>query len=386
MLHHMHIRHDFFMKKEINHIYVSIFIMYFAVSLIGVFVPIYLYSLSYPITSIVFFYFLVSLFFVLFSTIGAKVVSKIGIKYSMFLSAPFLICYYLGLNFLQSFESLFFILPFLLACNMILFNYGYHMNYVEHSDKKKEGKEVSLIGIFTTIATATAPLIAGLVIYNIGYSILFFTGSLLLVLGTIPLFLLKEKHKEVPVNFNLVRKYLLNKIHTGNTMSFTGYAIESVIGRILWPVFLIILLLKTETVGLFITLSFLFSIIVYYFIGKATDKVRDKRKLIKLGTILYFFGWIGRLFVNTPLKVIVVDSYKNMTQKILHVPWSVASYDIARKEQYFMFIVMREITYNLARIIFLPLVILVFYIDFNPFVISFIMASLFTLLYPFLRK
>jgi len=54
--------------------------MTFADSLINIFVPIYLYQLNYPIYSIIFFYFLVSLSFVIFSYPGAKIVSKIGVK------------------------------------------------------------------------------------------------------------------------------------------------------------------------------------------------------------------------------------------------------------------------------------------------------------------
>ena len=51
-----------------------------------------------------------------------------------------------------------------------------------------------------------------------------------------------------------------------------------------------------------------------------------------------------------------------------------------------MFIVTREIIFNLSRIVFLPLLMLVFYLNFHPFIISFILAALFSLLYPFLRK
>ncbi len=386
MLHHTGIRHDFLIKKEINHIYLSIFIMYFATSLIGIFVPIYLYSIGYQISSIVFFYFLVSFYFVLFSTLGAKIFSRIGIKYSIILSTPFLILYYLGLNIIEIGSYLFFLLPVFLSLHMIFFNYGYHMNYIEHSEKKKEGKEVSLIGILTTIATAAAPFIAGIIIVETSYDFLFLIGSFLLVLGTIPVFFLKEKNNEFPIDFVLVKKYLLEKKHSGNVMSFTGYAIESIIGRTLWPIFLIILLIKTDTVGFFVSISFIFSIIVYYFIGNFTDRFKNKDKLIRWGTLFYFFGWLGRLFVNSPLKVILVDTYKSMSQKILHVPWSVSSYDIARKEKYFMFIVTREITYNLARIIILPLVFLFFFLDFYPFLISFLLASFFTLFYPLLKK
>ncbi len=384
-MHHFNRAH-FFRKKEINSIYVSIFLMTLAESLISIFVPIYLYSLGYSIPAVIFYYFLISFFFVLLSTLGARVLSRVGIKYAMLLSTPLTIFYYMGLNFIQSSALVFLLLPSLLASGLILFNYGFHMNYIEHSDMKKEGRQYSFIGILVTVATALGPLVAGYVILVLGYSILFALGSLILVSGTLPLFFIKERHEEVPIDFGLVKKYLFDRKHARNVASFMGYAVESIIGRTIWPVFLIILLLKTETVGLLVTATLLVSIMTFYLIGNFTDRIKDKMKLVRTGTLLYFFGWLGRLFVNSPLSFMMVDSYKNVTEKVLRVPFWVNSYDIARKEQYFVFIVMREISFNLVRIIVLPLLALVFWAGFYPFEISFITAALFTLLYPLLKK
>jgi len=129
------------------------------------------------------------------------------------------------------------------------------------------------------------------------------------------------------------------KEHIPAFLSFTGYAVESIIGRILWPVFLIIVLLTTEEVGLIVTLSLIASIILFYFIGKLTDKTKNKEKLLKTGTALYFFGWVARLFATTPLKVLIIDSCKGFSEQILQVPWSTESYNIAVKDNYFKLIV-----------------------------------------------
>src|SRR3989344_2213516 len=100
LLSHVH-THNFFKNKELNHFYLAVSIMTFADALINIFVPIYLYQLNYPIYKIIFFYFLVSLSFVIFSYHGAKIVSKIGVKHSILWSAPFLMIYYLGLRIIS---------------------------------------------------------------------------------------------------------------------------------------------------------------------------------------------------------------------------------------------------------------------------------------------
>jgi len=80
------------------------------------------------------------------------------------------------------------------------------------------------------------------------------------------------------------------------------------------------------------------SLFVFYFMGNITDK-HDKIKLLNLGTVLYFFAWIGRIFADSSFKILAVDSYKNMTEKILQIPWSAQSYDLAIQRGYFRFIV-----------------------------------------------
>ena len=380
----LHLIHKFLKEKEINQIYISIFIMTFAESMICIFVPIYFFTLGFSIPKIIFFYFLVSLFFVMLSVFGANVVSKIGVKHSILLSTPFHILYFIGLRFVPNLDILFYILPVLLSSKMILYNFGFHLNYIEHSDRNKRGKEVSFLGMLTTGATVLSPLIAGFIIGFFNFGVLFVLGSALLLAGALPLFFTKDSYEKVKIHTKTMYGYLLNKKNIPNMLSFAGYAIESIIGRVIWPIFLIILLLTTEKVGTIVTLSLALSILLFYYLGRYTDK-HSKTRLIRIGTMLYFFGWIGRIFANTSFKVLLVDSYKNLSEKVLHIPWSAKSYDLAAKENYFMFIVAREIVFNLSRIIMWPCVALLFYIGFYPFIISFVVASSFTLLYAFMK-
>lgn len=375
----------FFNKKELNEFYLSISLNTFAESLISVFVPVYLYLLNYPIYLILFYYFLVSLYFVIFSYFGARVVSNIGVKRSMLLSTPFLIAYYLGLKTLASSHVLFFILPVLLSLRMILYNYGYHLNFIAHSEKKLRGRQLSLIGAFNVIATVAAPLISGLIIYYFNFSVIYIIGSILLIMSTIPLFFSKEKFEKIKFNQVRLFKDIFKKENKNLFFSFSGYAVESIIGRTIWPVFLIALLLNTKNMGIVITLSMSISIFVFYFAGQVTDKY-NKIKLLKISAILYFFSWVGRIFANSSLKVLFIDSYKNVSEKILRIPWQAYSYDIAQQGDYFKFIVSREIIFNLSRAVLMPLLIIVFYFDFYPFVISFLTASIFSLFYIFITN
>jgi MFS family permease len=379
-LHSRHHMHHFLKNKEMNEFYATYGIFNFSLELISLFVPIYFYKLGYSLPWILFYYFLISLSFVIFSFTGARIVSKFGIKYSMLTTVPILIVYFIGLRFVPHLPLLFFILPFLASFKMILFNYSFHLNFLQHSDKKNRGKEEAALQASALFASFLAPFLGGIIIKLAGFPVLFTTGSLVLFFAFIPLFMSKEKFEPISFEKKNLIKDLFKKENLPCSLSFAGYAIESWIGAIIWPLFLFLILFNTESVGVVMSLTTILTFLIFYIIGKETDK-RDKKRLLRAGTILYFIGWIGRLFVNSFVSILFIDTYANLTQKVLQVPWSAYSYDIAAKRNYFKFIVQREITFNLTRIMALPLLMLIFLLNWHTFAISFALAAFASLLY-----
>ena len=370
----------FFKNKELNEFYISVSLMTFAESLISIFVPIYLYQLNYPLHSIVFYFLLVSLGFVISAGLGAQIVAKIGIKHAILFSTPILIIYYLGLFLLPNWPILFFILPILLSWRMILYNFGYHLNFFINSDKNLRGRQLSFIGILNILMTIVAPFIGGLIIFYFSFSAIYIIGSALLMIATLPLFLTRDVLEKTKFNTISLYKDIVSKKNYYPALSFSGYAIESIIGRVIWPLFLIIILLNTKNMGLIVSLSLAISIFVFYIAGQLTDKY-NKIKLLRLTTLFYFLGWVGRIFANSPAKILFIDSYKNIAEKMLHITWAAYSYDLAQQTDYFKFIVQREIIFNLSRIIVMPFLIILFYLNFHPFLFSFLTAAIFSLLY-----
>lgn len=375
---------NFFRNKEFNEFYLMVFITTFGNSLINIFVPIYLYNLGFQIYKILFFYLLVSLYFLIFSYPGAKLVAKIGEKHSILLSTPFIIAYYAGLIYINSNSLMFFILPLLLSLRGVMFNYGYHLNFINHSEKTKRGKELAVFGTIVLLVTVFAPYLGSL-LANISFTLVFIISSILITVGTAPLFLSRDKFEKISFTFLGVFKKIFSRENKGNFISFSGYAIESSIGNIIWPIFLIIIVGTIIKTGLLISASMLVSLSILYFVGKLTDKT-SKIRLLKIGTALYFFAWVGRIFANSVYKILFIDSYKNISSQVLHLPWSAHSYDLAQRTNYFEFIVSREIIFNLIRVLVFPILIFIFWINFYPFIISFLIASLFSLGYVFIDK
>ena len=376
----LHRHHQFFCNKEMNEIYISVFLMNLAESMIGIFVPIYLYSLHYSIVSILLFFFIGHVGNVVFSLPIARIVSKIGAKHAILISTPFIIAYYFGLQILPHHSLLFFILPLGITFRSLFYNFGFDLNFIDHLDKKSIGRELSLLGILSIIATVLSPLVAGLVIAYYGYGLIFILGGIILTVSCLPLFVSRDGHPAVNFSGKNIISLLSARQHASMVLSFTGYAIESSIGRNIWPIFLIIIFAATEKVGYVVAASAFITVVVIALAGQLTDRYNPK-KLLRFGTMLYFFAWLGCLFADTATKVFFINSYKSVSERFLHLPWASMFYKIVNRDSYFRLVVARDMVYNASRVLVLPFIMLIFAIDFYPFIISFGVAAIFTLLY-----
>lgn len=377
--HQTHFWH-FLKNKEMNGIYLAYGIDNFAMGLVSIFVPIYLYKMGYPIFVILLYYFMLPINSVIFASLIAKTVARVGVKYSILVSALFKICFLVSLRFLPDHAWLFAILPTFNVLKTQFASLSYHLNFVEHSDSEHRGRQVGALQATALFASITAPLIGGLLIAWLGFSWLFATAIVLIFVSSIPILKLKRVANTVPFNPQGIWKDIFKKENKPLFMSFGGYAVEEWIGFVVWSLFLFIMVQKTEAFGALHTIVTGVTFVVFYVVGKLSDK-SDKRHIIKVSNVLYFFGWVARLFADSFTSVIFIDSYKNITGNVLQVPWSAYSYDLAAKRDYFRFIVQREIMFDFSRMIFVPFVLLIFFINYQPFLVSFAMAAIFSLGY-----
>ncbi|MCX6722593.1 MAG: hypothetical protein NT094_00820, partial [Candidatus Staskawiczbacteria bacterium] len=237
----------------------------------------------------------------------------------------------------------------------------------------------------TILATIFSPLMAGLIIYYFSFQTIFLIGSVILLISCLPLFLSEDCHSKINFTWKSIWKMLILRRNMGMVLSFTGYAIESSIGRGVWPIFLFVVLGTAQKVGYAASVSIFLTVFTIFATGKLADRFNPK-KLLSFGTMLYFFGWVGCLFADSVTKIFFFNSYKGISERFLQLPWSSIFYKIINPETYFQMVVARDLIFNASRLLILPVVMVIFYINFYPFVISFVVAAAFTLLYPLLNN
>ena len=345
----------FFRNRELNEMYVSISMRSFALSLIGVFVPIYFYLIGYSLTSIFFFYIMHSVVHIAFSIPIAKASSKFGIKHSMLLSIPFLITFFFLLHSIQIFNWPLPLLALFAGLSTSLFWVPYHIDFAKFSDKKNRGKEIGFSGIISSLFSSLGPIAGAVFLTLFGFKALFLVVSLILFISIVPLFFSEEVHEPVPFS----TKDFFKGQKMKDVFGFLGHGIEGNLNAIVWPMFLFIFLFgeKYTSLGIVSSLTLFMAFISTIFVSRLSDIYR--KTVMKVGTVFNAVVWVVRSFVITPLQAFIVDSVYGASHIMMHVPFDAINYDKARKEKLVKIILEREI-YHHVGVIILFIVLIIF--------------------------
>jgi len=344
----------FFKNRELNELYVSISIRAFAISLIGVFVPIYFYLMGYPLVSIFFFYMLHSLVSILFAVPVAKLSSKFGIKHSILLSVPFLIIFFFLLYSLEFFSWPLSVLAFFSGLSTSMFWIPYHIDFAKFTDRKNRGKEIGLSGIIASLFSVLGPVLGGFFLFVFGFKILFIIVSVFLFLSVIPLFFSKEVRE--PFTFSLSGFFKGQK--ASDILGFLGHGMENKMSTIAWPLFIFIFILgeRYTFLGIISSLALGTAFVSTIFIGKFSDIYR--KSVLKIGSVFNAIVWVARSFIVTPLQIFIADAFYGISQTVMHISFDAINYDKANRNRVVKIILEREIYHHLGVIILLLALIL----------------------------
>lgn len=363
LLSHNHTHHIIpHFNKELKELYASIAIRSFARALIGIFEPIYLYlffdhSLS---KTFLFFALLHFLFFALVPFSG-KILARIGLKRSMLLGMPFLFLYYLGLWHITSLGMLW---PLVIAAGALFRVFywpAYHTDFAKFSDRGHRGSEVGFRTIIVSIATSTAPFIGGLIIIKYGFPILFIVVLSLLFASVAPLFLTKDVHEKYRIKYWQAFSELFKKRNRSEILAFLFSGFEGAVYLYVWPLFLFLLAINFDILGIITSATLFFGILVAYYIGKAADKVGDRKMLI-IGSFVNALFWPFRMFVSGPFNAFLVHSLHRFGRSAAYIPYSALFYDWIEEHKgaALKFVITRELGLNIARGIMMTALAIVF--------------------------
>ena len=349
-------------NRELGELYVSTAIRGFAISLVVIFEPIYIYLFfdrSIPLTLI--YFGIISLLFGILAPFGGKMLSKLGIKHAMLWSVPFLFLYFLGLWQIEKLGIFFFVLVFFNVAHNLLYWPAFHADFTRFSEQGKRGKEVGYVNIVVSVSSAIGPFVGGIIIAIFGFEELFAIVLALLFASMIPLFLSQEVKEDFFDDFKQAFKEVLKKNRRAKVIALGFAGAEFAVHAYIWPLYLFILAISFQELGIITSLALIIGMVFIYLIGKASDKIGPE-KMLTIGSILNAIFWPIKMFVRTPLDAFLAHTLHSFGAYGAFIPFSSIFYDWAGKYKTSRsrLVIVREIALNISRGSFLLLLAFVF--------------------------
>ena len=314
---------------ELSELYVAVLMRALAVGLIGLFIPLYMLKLGYGITSII------AMFACFFTTrivadiAAGYTVARIGPKHTMIVGCLLQIA---SLGLFVSQQQYHWPLWLLGAvwgmCTSFYF-IPFSVDFSKVKHRKHGGKELSYVNIMERIGATLGPVVGGVIASVFGAQYTFYLAIIVLVAGLVPLFRSAE-----PVRIRQKLDYQGFDIskHMRDYVSVGFLGIENTLSLLWWPLYLGVFILVTRSayakLGVLLSLSVLFSILVARAIGRRVDK-RQGRHLLRINSILNAFVHLIRPFVQVYPTAVATNIANEVVTVGYRLPYLKGMYDAA---------------------------------------------------------
>jgi len=342
----------------------SIFII--SSGLLTIFLPIFLYEIfSRNFQYVILFYLLGSLAYGTLVAFGAQFLNRFGFKKALMLATVWGAAFYISLFSIEKFGLTQILIP-ITFLSLLLFRIfywvPYHTDFAKFTDKKSRGKQVSVMFATITLFGSFGPIVAGWVINNYGFATLFLISTTLFVFAAAPFSIVPKTREKFTWKYKQAWSHLVSRKNRHIVLGLMANGAENTIGLIVWPIFIFLLLdgnyLEVGALSSFIIAG---TIIFQLFAGKYLDKMTQKEKMLKIGSIFTSLGWVLKIFVATAFHIFAAGLYHSLTRILTRTSIETMFYELAADSGHYVdeYTVLREMAINMGNVIALLLVILV---------------------------
>ncbi|HEY4486855.1 MAG TPA: MFS transporter [Candidatus Paceibacterota bacterium] len=331
--------------------------------LLGIFIPIFLYTLFEKNIYLLFFYYLLG--FLLFGFLvapGARLINKTGFKNALITGSISVVLFYVTLVFAEKWNVWYFIFSSIATLTLfrILYWVPFHTDFTLFTDHRNRGREVGALTAVLALLGAFGPVIAGYLIAKTGFTILFVITIALHFASVVPLLMLPETKEQFSWSYRETWKHFFSKEKRGALLALGALGAENSIALIVWPIFIFELLQgNVLEVGLVSTVVVITTIVLQLLVGKYLDISKLKKdETLRIGSVFYAVGWIGKIFVVTAFQIFIVGFYHGITKIFTMTPFDTLVYEISADEGHYIdeFTVLREMALTFGRVITLAVV------------------------------
>jgi hypothetical protein len=231
----------------------------------------------------------------------------------------------------------------------------YHLIFVEDGEKEKSfGKKISTVGVLDKAAAVVAPLLGGLVIAFAGFETLLVVVLFLVIASTFPIFSMRHHERHFVPPLKMIFKDFFSKGFRKDLIAFLGAGVENVGGALVWPIFFFGLVGSFAGLGVLTSGLTLISILVTLWLGRVVDK-KGKRRVLRVGAYSQSVLWGMRAATQTVPQAFFAQAAARIAAEFLWIPFDTIVYANASAGNPFEYVILREWALNLGRLLMLVL-------------------------------
>jgi len=370
-------------------------------ALMGLFLPIFLYELFDFNIKLVFIYYLVGyISYAFFIAWGVQYLNKIGLRRSLRISliwgSLFYFVFYLiqklsnnlewTLDFSNKINILLLFTIIVLTLQRIMYWTPLHTDLAKFTDKKNRAKQLSLLEATSIAIGAVMPLLAGWILLYYNYDVLFFMAVIIYLIAFIPFMKLPRTREKFSWTYAQTWKKLFSPKRRNVVFAYIGDGAESVVGIIIWPIFIWELLNGDYfQVGMLSSLIVVVTVFLQLLVGKFADN-KNKKNMLKYGSCFYAVGWVVKIFIATAFHIFIVSAYHNLAKIFTRVPFDALTYEKAADQGHYVdeYTVIHEIAIQIGKILMIIFALIL--VSFLSIEWTFILAAFASLTMNFLAK
>lgn len=257
--------------SELSELYTSMMLRSMGMSLIGIFVPIYLYKLGYPIGDICLYLALQYFGRIFYEIPVGYLIARIGPKHTMLISYIFQITSLVLLLTLPEYHWPLWLIALCWALASSTFFLAFHVDFSKVMHGEHGGKELGFLSIMERSGGVLGPVVGGIVATVFGPQYTILAAITMFLAAILPLLMSPEPTK---LHQKLHFASFPFKKYTRDYASYIAYGAETVLAMSIWPLYLAIFLFTDNTyaqVGAVTSAGVLASIVAAYAIGKTVD-------------------------------------------------------------------------------------------------------------------
>ncbi len=325
---HLYLQKIGIIRKEIHQVYLNLMIETFALSLISIFVPIYLLNLGFSLNEALAFILVEYTTLSFFTPVSVKLAQKFGFKHIIIYRIPLLAAYVAGLYALESIQIPIYAIALAGGISGSMYWASLHSLFAKYSEKVSRESQAGNLVSLPKIASLVGPAFGGFAAAVWGFSALFALSALFIIISIIPLFFTGDMKPAVKkVDY---RKVFLKS----NLKFFTRFAAQGAImimGPVLWPLFVYFATGDIALTGIVGTITSLGTIAASFAVPRISRRI-GAETVMRLGGILVALTFILQIFSESVSRIIFVSFVSGLFIVAIDVPLIAAFYDKANDE------------------------------------------------------